>query len=454
MERWLGAALAYIPSWLEYQMRVTDQPGCAIAIAHRGRVVLERAFGHANAVRRVPLTPQHRFRVASHSKTFTAAGIMKLREAGRLRLDDRAGRYVQGLNRVIARTTIAQLLSHTAGIIRDGADSGQWQERRPFLNEAELRAALAEPPIIDPNTRFKYSNHGFGLAGLVIEAITGERYTTWIKREVVDAAGLAHTDPDMPIARSAPLAQGHTGRLPVGKRLAIPGRNPTNALASATGFVSTAGDLARFFAQLDPAARRSFLSAESRREMVRRQWRDPHAQLERYYGLGVMSGQVGGLDWAGHAGGFPGYITRTSLLPGRELTVSVLTNAIDGLAHFWHDGVLQILARFAQHGAPAPRVRDWAGRWWSLWGAFDLVPMGDKVLVGNPALFNPLLDASELKITGRDRGTIALAAGYANHGEPVRRERDARGRVSALWLSGSKLLHEAPVAAEMRRRYG
>lgn len=454
MERWLGPALAYIPTWLEHQMRVTDQPGCVIAIAYRGQVVLERGFGYANAVKRVPLTPQHRFRVASHSKSFTAAGIMKLREAGKLRLDDQAGRYVKGLHRTIARATIAQLLSHGAGIIRDGTDSGQWQERRPFFNEAELRAALAEPPILDANTRFKYSNHGYGLAGLVIEAITGESYLTWVKREVVDAAGLAHTDPDMPIARTAAFAHGHTAVVPLGRRLAIPGRGPTNALASATGFVSTAGDLTRFFAQIDPAARRSFLSAESRREMVRRQWRDPHSQLERYYGQGIISGQVGGWDWAGHSGGFPGYITRTSMLPGRDLSVSVLTNAIDGLAHFWHDGVVQILARFAQHGAPTARTRDWAGRWWSLWGPFDLVPMGDKVLVGNPALFNPLLDASELAITGRDRGTIALATGFASHGESVHRERDGRGRVTALWLSGNKLLREAASAAELQRRYG
>ena len=74
MDDWLKPALDYIPQWLEYQMRETEQPGCVIAIVHKGRVVLERAFGHADIVARTPLTPRHRFRVASHSKTFTAAG--------------------------------------------------------------------------------------------------------------------------------------------------------------------------------------------------------------------------------------------------------------------------------------------------------------------------------------------------------------------------------------------
>ena len=62
----------------------------------------------------------------------------------------------------------------------------------------------------------------------------------------------------------------------------------------AAGFVSTAADVARFFAQLAPNAKRSLLSAGSRREMTRKQWRNPHASLEGYYGLGIMSGSLGG----------------------------------------------------------------------------------------------------------------------------------------------------------------
>ena len=118
MDNWLKPALDYIPKWLEYQMRETEQPGCVIAIVHKGRVVLEQAFGCADITNRTPLTPRHRFRVASHSKSFTAAGIMKLREVGKLGLDDRIGRHVDGLHPAVAEATIAQLLSHSAGIVR------------------------------------------------------------------------------------------------------------------------------------------------------------------------------------------------------------------------------------------------------------------------------------------------------------------------------------------------
>jgi CubicO group peptidase (beta-lactamase class C family) len=73
---WLTAALGYVPLWLDHQMRLTRQPGCAVAVAWRGEGVFEAAFGHADLARGVKLTPRHRFRVASHSKTFTAAGLM------------------------------------------------------------------------------------------------------------------------------------------------------------------------------------------------------------------------------------------------------------------------------------------------------------------------------------------------------------------------------------------
>jgi CubicO group peptidase (beta-lactamase class C family) len=454
MDDWLKAALDYTPQWLEYQMRESEQPGCVIAIVHKGKVVLERAFGYADIVTRAPLTPRHRFRVASHSKSFTAAGIMKLREAGRLGLDDRVGQHVEGLHPAIAAATIAQLLSHSAGIVRDGTDSGQWQDRRPFLDVGELRTDLAAAPVIEPNTRFKYSNHGYGLAGLVIEAVTGMPYCNWIKQAIIDPAGLKETEPDMPFGDSVPMARGHSTKLPLGRRVVIPGDNPTNALAPATGFVSTARDLAYWFAQLDPAAEESVLTVGSRREMVRRQWRYPHSSLERYYGLGITSGKTAEWDWYGHGGSFQGFASRTAVLPDPGIAVSIVSNAVDGLADQWIDGAIHILANFAKRGAPTGEVCDWTGRWWRLWGAIDLVPMGDKVIIAAPSLPNPFTDASEISVSGADCGRITLAPGSARHGEQVRRIRGPNGEIDEVWLGGTRFLPEPVAAAELEQHYG
>lgn len=433
MPAWLDAALDYLPRWLEFQMRLHEQPGCVFALAYRGRLAHEQAFG--------PLTPRHRFRVASHSKSFTAAGIMKLVERGRLRLNDPVGRHVDGLHAALARATLAELLSHRAGVVRDGPDAGQFVDRRPFLSTEELRAQLKSPPILARNRRFKYSNHGYALLGLVIEAVTAEPYREWIAREIVAAAGLGETTPDMPHGRKVPLARGHSAKLPAGRRV-IRGEFDTHAIAPAGGFVATAADLVRFYAQLDPSARHSFLSVASRRAMTRGRWRDPHSSIERYYGLGVMSGRLRGLPWFGHSGGLQGYITRTAVMPRHDVAISVLTNSIDGLAHPWIEGAMHLIGVFAQRGAPSSRLLAWRGRWWTIWNVIDLVPMGKRVLAAMPAQFHPLLDATEIS-----RGRIVLAGGYASHGEPARLGRNE------LWLGGTRFVREESLAREMRLRY-
>jgi len=447
---WLRAACDYLPRWLEHQMRVTEQPGCAVAVAHRGKLVFEAAFGHADLDKGTALTPRHGFRVASHSKTFTAVALLRLREEGLLQLDDPVGLHVDGLTPAVAALTLAQLASHSAGLVRDGIDASQWSLNRSFLDEAALRADLAHPPTLAAGERFKYSNHGYGLLGLAIESITGKPYVDWLAREIVAASGLDETAPDVP-ARTKALAAGHSAKQPLGRRVAIDVGMSTNALASATGFVSTAADLARFYASLAPDAKHSVLDAASRRDLIRQQWKSEHDSSGRGYGLGTVSGSTGAWAHVGHSGGFPGVITRTACVPSRELAVSVLTNAADGLSHQWLDGALHLLQAFEKHGAPSRRSARWQGRFWNLWGAFDLLPMGGtRVLLANPGLANPVLDASEVEITGVDQGRIALGGGFANHGEPVRIERDARGRALRLWHGGTKLDTEAAV----RRKLG
>src|SRR5262249_60291073 len=121
--------------------------------------------------------------------------------------------------------------------------------------------------------------------------------------------------PAMPRRPGEPMASGHSGKLPLGRRVALPGRQPTNALSPATGFVSTVGDLARFFAQLIPSSKSELLTVASRREMTRPQWRNPHSTLERHYGLGTMSGGARDWGWFGHAGAFQGFLSQTAARP-------------------------------------------------------------------------------------------------------------------------------------------
>jgi CubicO group peptidase (beta-lactamase class C family) len=454
MDDWLQRFLAYIPGWIDFQLRQSEQVGCIVAVVHEGELALEHAVGVANLTTGEPLTPRHRFRIASHSKSFTATGLMLLRERGRLKLDDTIGTFVDGLHDEVARATIGQLMSHSAGLTRDGSVGNQYSGLRPFANKDEVLADLSRPPMIDRNTRFKYSNHGFALLGFAIEALTGESYKGWVQREVVTAFGLSETEPDMPLPQTVPFARGHTSKVVLGKRLVIPGDYQMHALAPAGGFVSTAADLARFFAQLSPNAASNSLSADSRREMTRGQWKNLHATLATTYGLGTSCGTLEDWDWFGHSGSLLGYVSRACVVPEKNLAVSVLTNAADGFAWALLDGALHLAHALAQRRSPSDAVRDWTGRWWTAWGAIDLLPAGNRVLVAMPGYLNPVMDASEIEVTGPDKGRVVLAAGYGDYGEPVHFVRDETGAVVELWTGGTRGAPEAVVAKELRELYG
>ena len=80
--------------------------------------------------------------------------------------------------------------------------------------------------------------------------------------------------------------------------------------------------------------------------------------------------------------------------------------------------------------------------------------MGERVLVALPGSTAPFAYASEVEVSGPSEGRIALAGGYGSHGEPVRRVRGASGAITELWLSGTRLIAEDELAAEMLSRYG
>jgi D-alanyl-D-alanine carboxypeptidase len=176
--------------------------------------------------------------------------------------------------------------------------------------------------------------------------------------------------------------------------------------------------------------------------MIRRHWRDPYATLEGYYGLGIISGKTGDWERFGHSGGFQASsLHATAVLPERDLTLSVLTNAVDGLAHPWLDGIMHILQAFARHGAPAARMRDWRGRLVEPVGRRRSRADGHREGADRrPGLAIPFMDASELSLSARDRGRIALANGYAKS----RRNRAPRARPAPATLRKSGSVSPAP----------
>jgi CubicO group peptidase (beta-lactamase class C family) len=426
-------AAGYLDGWIAFQRRLDRVPGVQVAVLHEDRLVLSSAHGHADLEADVALTPSHLFRIASHSKTFTATAVMQLVEDGRLRLDDRVADHLDQLDGSPAgRRTVRELLAHGGGLVRDGWDGDFWQLHRPFPDEDELvRISTDAADVLPANARFKYSNIGFGLLGLVIEAVTGHPYEAHIAERIVGPLGLEDTGPELDPARIPEVATGYGSLSYLDRRVPIE-TVPTGALASATGFFSTAADVVRYAAAHFEGDER-LLTDASKRVAQRTEWQVEGSAAGRHYGLGFAVTEIGSRRLLGHGGGFPGHITHTLFDPGARFAVSVLTNCIDGPAQTLAAGAVRLVdLAAAGPGQGSGDLERFCGRFANLWGVFDIVALGGALYRLDPTLADPTSDRSRLEVIDDDTVRIVDAPGYASPGERYEIEREPDGTIRSL----------------------
>ncbi|MDY7104162.1 MAG: serine hydrolase domain-containing protein [Actinomycetota bacterium] len=433
-------AVAYAAEWVPFRRRITRVPGIQVAVWFDDGLAMSEAYGVADVDTGAELTTSHLFRVASHSKTFTATAIMQLVEAGTLRLDDRVDAWLpfvaddpDGLGDV----TVRELLSHAGGVIRDGNNGDFWQRLRPFLDEDGLRAAsLDGAHVLDPNQRFKYSNIGYSLLGLVVAAASGAPYNEYVTTSIVERLGLTDTGPEMDGSRAEEYAAGHSSLAYDDERRTIP-HVDTRAMSAATGFYSTAADLCRY-ASAHFLGDERLLTDRSKRQMQHEHWdvSGGAGGREGHYGLGFAIGTVGERRMIGHGGGYPGHITRTMFDPEARLAVSALTNTIDGPAEEIASGIVKLvdLAAAPPAGDPvsAEEAAPFCGRFASLWNVVDVVHLGGRLLLISPSVGDPAAMVGELSIVDEDTLRVEDINGYASVGEPMRFERDANGAIEQV----------------------
>jgi CubicO group peptidase (beta-lactamase class C family) len=245
-------------------MAANDLPGLSIAIAIKGKPAYVEAFGVADRESGEALTPQHRFRIASLSKTITAAGIFTLIEAGRLRLDS----YVFGPDSVLGadyltiptlqglmkdsagrspneQITIEHLLTHTIGTWAHGVND-PLRTNKEMTHRQLIAWTLENMPLTAPPGRiFAYSNFGYCILGRVIEKLTGQGYAQYIQDNVLRRCGIV----DMQIARNA-LAERAANEVKYYGSY-DPYRRDVARLDSCGGWIATPSDLTAFFVHID-----------------------------------------------------------------------------------------------------------------------------------------------------------------------------------------------------------
>lgn len=434
--------LTYYRSLLGFSQKYLRVPGVQAAVYAGDRVALSCAFGHADVANGVELTERHLFRIASHSKTFTAVAVMRLVERDRLRLDDTAGQHVPELGGTqVGDLTVRDLLAHAAGVIRDSKLGDFWQLDREFPDRDQLLAILKEPDavVLPANDRFKYSNIGYGLLGLIVEAAAGKTYAEFVEAEIVDRLGLSDLGPELDPARADDYAVGYSSLSYATERVPIE-HVDTRALAAATGFYGTARDVVRYFSAHFLGDER-LISDGSKRLMQHPLWSTKSDSDEQRYGLGLSYLKIGELEAFGHGGGYPGHITRTLVDAERRVVVSVLTNAIDGPAPDLAQALLKLLDLADRDPGPSIDVSGFAGRFANLWGVRDIAPLGGRLYLLDPSATDPTADAFPLDVVDDRTLRVAGGSGYGNFGEPITYDFRDDGTIRTVRGPSGKTLH-------------
>ncbi|HEV2073707.1 MAG TPA: serine hydrolase domain-containing protein [Thermomicrobiales bacterium] len=438
----IKSALKYAPRFLEFQQPYMPFVGAQVAVRHDGELLLNHAAGFADLETKTPLTVDHLFRIASHSKTFTGVACMQLVEQGKLRLDDEAKAHVPELaESPMGGVTVRELLGHGSGMTRDGEDSTFWSLDRTFPDKEELLDTIRQHgKVLGPNEHFKYSNIGYSLLGLIIESASGQSYREYVTRNIVDKLGLKDTGPDLNLDRAEEYAKGYSSRAHGAERIEIE-HIDTYAESSATGFFSTAMELTDYFqAHLDGDDR--LLTDGSKRRMRQVQWT---ISDDTKYGLGLSISVVNGRTYYGHGGGYPGHITMSKLDLDRKLSISVFTNSNDGPALTLCTGILRLIDLALEEKAKTePKeeqtLETFEGRFATLWGITDVVNLGGRLYALNPALDNPASEANELEVVSDTELKVVGDGGFGAYGETMRYTFNEDGSVDYIRGGGGAKL--------------
>ncbi len=344
------------------------------------------AAGSSNAVNGAAMAPDSKVHVGSVAKSLIATGVLQLVSAGRIELDAPVSRYLPALrfdnpwpDRPVR---VRHLLDHSAGL----DDMRLWQlfSTQATPDTSLLDAFSRDPSVLairsPPGSRFSYSNMGYTLAAMVIEAVTRERYESWLDRELLRPLGMR----DSTFAFTTQLGAGADPRLAWGHLdIASPAPALPVYLRPAGQFTTTARDLALFAKFLMGDGRvegRTIVKPELLRAMGRASTTEAaRAGLQAGYGLGLSRRDRHGVVGLCHAGAVVGFHAMLCLFPpparpdqpatqAGKAFVIVLNTDGDGLNTGRFDALLvQALSLPpppAASPAQAPRdVADWQGRY-------------------------------------------------------------------------------------------
>src|SRR5215813_13132021 len=315
-------ALKLMQVWVDAQRDYQQIPGLSAAVVYDQQVIWSGGFGFADLARKTPATPSTIYSICSISKLFTSIGVMQLRDAGKLRIDDPVAQHIPWFKIKRAdplgpEITVEGLLTHSSGLPRE-SDYPYWSGPEfNFPTRDQVKERIASQETLYPaETYFQYSNLGLTLAGELITSVSGEDYAAYVSKHILGPLGLKSTTPEIPEKeRSGRLATGYSALRRDGTRVPV-AFFMARGIAPAAGYASTAEDLARFASwqfRLVAKGGTEVVKATTLAEMYRVHWAEPDYEI--LWGLGFRIVRHGEKSFVGHDGSCPGFRSSLLLLP-------------------------------------------------------------------------------------------------------------------------------------------
>jgi len=185
--------LETVDAAVEPLMEAGHFPGMAVAVMREGEPVHVGSYGLASIEHDVPVTPDTVFELASLTKHMTALAVLTLAEEGRLSLDAPVSDYITDTPEAWSGITMDRLLSHTAGLAHRFEDRPNGEFLLNYTTDDMLASAMATHMAAAPGEDWNYSDQGYFLLGLVIEAVTGEAYGDYLQAQYFGPLGMEAT---------------------------------------------------------------------------------------------------------------------------------------------------------------------------------------------------------------------------------------------------------------------
>lgn len=305
------------------------QAGAAVLVQQNGAVLFNRGYGLASLELRVPVKADTVFHVASVSKQFTAAAILRLAEQGKLDIAAPVSRYLADTPPAWAGITIEHLLTHTSGIDNLFNDAQFRQRVREDLTPEQLLAYAAKRELLAaPGARHQYASVNYSILGMVIARLSGIPYEQYVSEQFLRPLGMQHTHFDVEhgviAGQASPYEEGP-----------IPAHYISPSLGYAAGsFFSSNADIALWSEALAAGKVLSRASVAAMNTAFQTaDGRDTH------YGYGMRVHHSLGQTYLQSNGDIFGFHSETVRLPQAGVFVSILHNSDE------HAGELAPLAK-------------------------------------------------------------------------------------------------------------